>query len=112
SLNGSFGAGSVSPFALDHLIAPPITTRTVTNLSNYGSGSFREAVLAALAGDTINFAVTGTITLSLGEIAIHRSIHITGPGARLLTIGGGGAQRVFNVSGGTTTISNLTIRDG
>ena len=42
-------------------------TLTVTNLSDRGAGSLRQAIADAASGDTINFSVTGTITLTSGE---------------------------------------------
>jgi hypothetical protein len=58
-------------------------TLTVTNTNDTGGGSLRDEILAALPGDTINFSVSGTITLgsALPAIAINltnrwqRTIH-------------------------------------
>jgi CSLREA domain-containing protein len=67
----------------------------------------------ALAGDdTINFAVTGTITLGGTQLTIDSNLTITGPGADQLTISGNDASRVFDINSGTVTISGLTITDG
>ncbi len=93
---------------------------TVTKTADTNDGvcnedcSLREAISAASSGDSINFAtgVSGTITLTLGELAIGNSLTITGPGASDLAISGGSTSRVFNVSAGTVSISGLTVRDG
>src|SRR5437899_2769599 len=65
--------------------------------------SLREAIAAAANGDTIDFSVHGTITLSLsgGELLISRNLRIIGPGANILTVSGNNA-RVFNISAGIT----------
>lgn len=77
-------------------------TFTVTNTSDAGAGSLRQAVAGANSNagpDTIVFApgVVGKITLTTGQITITGSLTITGPGAKLLTISGNNASRVFNI---------------
>ena len=89
---------------------------TVTNKSDSGAGSLRDAVAqanAAAGPDTIVFAtsVAGTIPLT-SEIPITDSVTITGPGAANLSLDGGGASRIFNISNGTVEISSLTITNG
>jgi len=59
---------------------------TVTNTNDSGPGSLRQALADANDGDTINFAVTGTIGLTSGELLVSRSITISGPGAASLTV--------------------------
>ena len=95
------------------------STFTVLNLADGGAGSLREAVQAANAApgaDTINFAagLTGTVTLSSGELSITDDLGIGGPGASQLTVSGNHLSRVFRISGSTTdvAISGLTIADG
>ncbi len=69
-----------------------------------GDCSLRDAVAAANAAadsDTINFSVTGTITLSEGEIAISEDLAITGPGADMLTVDADGNSRIFLVDDST-----------
>ena len=95
-------------------------TFTVTNLSDSGAGSLRAAVVSAngaAGADTIVFqsGVTGTITLTSGEIAITDDLTITGPGAGSLTITkSGAAGRLLDINGGTPTvvISGLTFSGG
>src|SRR4029450_1473685 len=55
------------------------TMFTVTNLNNIGPGSLRDTIGAANSGDTIVFAVTGTIALSSPEILIDKNLAINGP---------------------------------
>src|SRR4051812_2278366 len=91
------------------------TTLTVTTTNDSGAGSLRQAILnAATSGDIIMFdaAVTGTITLTSGELAFTKSLTISGPGAANLTISGNNASRVFSVSSGQITIAGLRIANG
>jgi hypothetical protein len=88
-------------------------TIVVSTLTDSGTGSLRQAINDALPGDQIRFATNGTITLTNGELVISNNLDIIGSSATDLTISGGGASRVFNVSVGVTSrISGLTIRDG
>ncbi len=60
------------------------STFTVTNLLDTGAGSLRAALAAANASpgaDAIDFATTGTIKLTSGELDITDSLTINGPGA-------------------------------
>ncbi len=62
-------------------------TITVTNLNDSGPGSLRQALADANSGDEINFSVTGTITLTSGELAVsEKYVTISGPGANLLAV--------------------------
>lgn len=96
-----------------------LTKFTVLNLADSGAGSLRQAVEDANAksgADTITFAkgLTGTISLTSGQLAITDDLKISGPGASALTISGNNSSRVFFVNGGETnaTISHVTIADG
>jgi hypothetical protein len=87
-------------------------TITVTNTHDSGPGSFRQALRAANDGDTINLAVTGTITLTSGGLPINKNITISGPGPDQLSIDGNQALLVFGVfPGRAATISGLTVRN-
>jgi len=87
-------------------------TITVTNTNDNGSGSLRQALTIANNGDTINFVVTGTITLTSGGLPINKNITISGPSADQLSIDGNQAIVVFGIFyGKAATISGLTVRN-
>ena len=87
----------------------------VNNTNNGGPGSLRQAVLDAspTEGDTVTFApnVTNTITLT-SEILVNKNLTINGPGANVLRVSGNNSNRVFHHTGGTVSISGLTIANG
>src|SRR4029077_1056571 len=88
-------------------------TITVTNTNDSGPGSLRQALRDANDGDTINFAITGTITLTSGGLPVNKSLTISGPGKDQLSIDGHQTSLVFGVfPDKTATISGLTIRNG
>ena len=89
-------------------------TLTVTTLTDSGAGSLRGQLAAAASGDTINFGVTGTITLTSGELVASKNLTITGPGASALSLSGNNTPRVFNLANGNINIaiSGLTIANG
>src|SRR4029077_17748746 len=83
---------------------------TVTNTNDSGPGSLRQALVDANDGDTIEFAVTGTITLMSGQLLVDKSLTISGPGANSFTVDGNANSGVFFIDSGTTVaISGLTI---
>ena len=64
---------------------------------------------------TINFNVTGTITLGSALPAIaHPNLTITGPGASSLTVSGNNLYRVLSIASGSynVSISGLTLTNG
>src|SRR6476660_2121993 len=86
---------------------------TVTNTHDSGSGSLRQALRIANDGDTITFAVTGTITLTSGGLPVNKNLTISGPGKDQLSIDGNQALLVVGIfPDKTATISGLTIRNG
>jgi len=90
-------------------------TITVMNTNDSGAGSLRQALADASDGDTIDFAaaVSGTITLTSGQLVVGKSVMISGPGANVLAIDGNHASSVFQIDQGlTVTISGLTITNG
>src|SRR5664280_123917 len=60
-----------------------------------------------------NITVTGTITLTNGELEVSNSVNINGPGAANLTVSGYNTNRVFSVTANNTVnIVGLTIANG
>src|SRR5262249_10510696 len=94
------------------------STFTVQHLNDDGADSLRAATTAANAdpdADLIRFAagLQGTILLA-SELSVTQDLTIAGPGANEITLSGGGATRVFRISGATAdvTITGLTIANG
>src|SRR6266403_3614121 len=88
-------------------------TITVTNTNDSGPGSLRQALADANDGDTINFAVTGTIGLMSGELLVENSVTISGPGSENLAVDANATSRVMHIAPGkVVTISDLTITNG
>ncbi|MCA8936032.1 MAG: hypothetical protein KDB68_07485, partial [Planctomycetes bacterium] len=96
------------------------TTFTVSNTNDSGTGSLRDAITQANAttgADTIQFGVTGTITLTSALPVISENITIDGPGRAALTIARNLASadfRIFETSviGVELHINELTIQGG
>lgn len=90
----------------------------VSTFADSGPGSLREAVGFANATpgvpDTITFAIPGLITLTSGQLTVTDTLTIAGAGARLMTIHGNQAGRIFEVQGNTTnlTLSGMTLTGG
>ena len=90
--------------------AAPIT---VTSTADSGANTLRQALADAVDGDTIDFSVTGTITLTSADLVVDDSITISGPGVNTLAVVGNGTSIMFYInSGKTVTISGLTITNG
>ena len=88
-------------------------TLTVTTLNGSGSGSLRRAIELAASGDTIQFSVTGTITLLRDTLVIDKDLTIVGPGPDQLAISGLGERRVFEVRPGVTAVlGGLAVING
>jgi hypothetical protein len=88
-------------------------TITVTSTADNGAGTLRNALASVANGDTINFTVAGSITLSTGELVVSNSVTISGPGPGSLAVNGNAASRVFHITNAVTAvISGLTITNG
>ncbi len=99
-------------------------TFTVSNLSDSGSGSLRNAILyadlyglATTLPSTIVFqsGMTGSIALQSSLPEITSPLTISGPSALGLTVSGGGSFQPFYIGPGlkgTSQISGLTITSG
>jgi hypothetical protein len=107
---GLLGAITAGPASADTIV--------VANTDDAGPGSLRQALADANDGDVIDLTgLSGTITLTTGQLLIEDIVTITGPGPSVLTISGNNDDRVFAMDGGLTgtdavTISGVTITDG
>lgn len=92
----------------------------VTNQNDSGAGSLRQAIADANASaglDTITFSVSGTITLTSGQLVISDDVIIDGDatndGIGDIIINGNASDRVVQVTSGTSvTLTNLTLTNG
>jgi CSLREA domain-containing protein len=97
------------------------TTYNVTTLADEndhscsdGDCSLRDAIELSSDGSTVQFSVTGTISLT-NTLAINKNLTIAGPGANMLILDGHNAMRVITVTAdptATVTISGLTVANG
>ncbi|HEV8580793.1 MAG TPA: choice-of-anchor Q domain-containing protein [Thermoanaerobaculia bacterium] len=125
--NASKGAAAASGAvltlgaALASVPAAQAATFNVTNLNDSGAGSLRQAIEdanGAAGADVITFqaGLTGTITLTTGQLEITDSVDVQGPGAAALTVSGNDSSRVFYLYNGSAlldvTISGLTVTGG
>ena len=125
--DGEAGCGSCRLAALEERAL--LSTVTVTNTHDSGSGSLREAINDAVSGEVIDFARSayGTIHLTSGPLFVDMiDLTIEGPGPDKLTISGGGNFTDIQFSSvfpptfpappgftpSTLRISGLTIADG
>lgn len=84
----------------------------IANVNAAADTSAGDCVAGTGTGDTITFTLTlpAVINLTVDQLAIGQNVTISGPAGDLglLQINGQG-RRVFEITAGTTTISNLTI---
>ena len=113
--------GDTGDVTLAELILPSAgVDRLVSNANDTGTGSLREAMSLAQAGDAIRFALPffntpRTINLQSALPLLPDGVGIFGPGAHLLTVrrDSAGEFRIFELASGTqATISGMTIANG
>jgi predicted outer membrane repeat protein len=94
---------------------------TVTSEADDGRpGSLRQAIANTCPGGIIDFALPTPVTISLhaGQLTIHKSLTVTGPGPDLLAITANQNSRVIQVRRLSrqarikVSLSGLTLRDG
>ena len=110
------GAGCGGSAIVD-IGAYEISRYAVTNTSDSGPGSMRQAIAdnnASPAGwGRICCTAGGVINLVSGQLTLSRSVTIEGPGSANLTLNGNGRGRVFQIpSGVTAAIADLAITNG
>src|ERR1019366_5392536 len=100
-------------------VQPLCVNRSDDDVTAPVPGMLRYAVRSAAAGAVITFdpALNGRIIeldrRSPGNhIKVERDLSIQGPGAKLLTIDGGNATRIFFIADGTVRISGVTLANG
>src|SRR5262245_61883943 len=113
----------ILPVFLTIILIPPTlaiaATITVTSTNDSGAGSFRQALIDAGNGDTINFNLSGcpcAIVITTASFVTNKELTIIGPGADVLRLDGnhgsfGGPTdptKVILSTSGTVTIENLT----
>src|SRR6056297_4282133 len=88
---------------------------TVTNTSDSGAGSLRQAIADVDTGGTISFdnALSGDVITLSSEITINKSLTIQGLGADKLSVSGNNSNRIFYIENNSNVnISDLSIVDG
>ncbi|MEP1644785.1 DUF4347 domain-containing protein, partial [Rhodopirellula bahusiensis] len=113
----------------NHKLATITVTTSIDESNNNGEMSLREAITLANAGaggDTIVFdAALDTSTVftltrqqseddanSYGDFDILKDVTIVGHGIDITILDGGELSRIFDVRGGTLTLSDVTLLDG
>src|SRR3954471_12479958 len=84
----------------------------VSALNDGSDGSLRQTIADAIDGDSIMFGFSGDLVLTDGEIVIHKSLSILGPGPKEIRLNGNGRSRIFKISSGTVQIAGLTFSNG
>jgi predicted outer membrane repeat protein len=115
---GDLNFNSSVSSAVSHDVCATAAT-TVTNTSDSGPGSLRQAIVDTCPGGTIDFDPgVDTITLTSDELLIDKDMTINGPGEEALTVKRSTESatpefRIFNIAPGqNVTISGLTITGG
>src|SRR5258708_27166937 len=80
------GAFVLLPLSAAVMLSLPCRAGVVTTTSDAGPGSLRDAISAAVPGETITFSVSGVITLTSAQLAVNKDLSISGPGAAILSV--------------------------
>ena len=88
------------------------TTHTVSSLGDAGAGSIRDLIGAANSGDTVDFSVAGTITLTSGQITINKNLVILSTGPANLTLSGNSTSRILDITAGKVYINSVSFENG
>ena len=115
-------AGSKRRFSLSAILLPLLFLTmsglaraaiiTVTNLNDTGAGSLRTAITAHASGDTIDFNLSGTITLNSELPAVANTLTIDGSGQTVIVSGNAQYQIISTDLTGKLTLKFLTLTDG
>lgn len=109
------GGGGAAPVEEPAALGRVVVVDTLSDAASHTGTSLRDAIAAVTdkGSVVIKFAVSGTITLELGEIVIPVG-DITIDGEDKITISGGGVSRVFVVSGasGVFRLHRLIVTQG
>src|ERR1700743_1371741 len=89
-------------------ISSHATVLVVSTLADSGPGSLRDQVASSSSGDTIQFAVNGTIVLS-SSINIDHTLLVMGPGASELIVNANFVDRAFVTGGHPGFLSGIAI---
>ena len=97
-----------------------LATITVTNTNDSGTGSLRQAIADAAAGDTIVFNLPANSVITLNsQLEINKSITIDGSGVAGLTLNGNNATRIIysdwdwqTPNGFVINLRNLSLANG
>lgn len=96
--------------------AVPASSIPVSNCNDAGAGSLRDAVNAAVDGDTIDMTALACskITLTSGAISVGvNNLTLQGPGILSLEVSGNDAYRVFfHLGSGTLTVNDMSVTHG
>jgi hypothetical protein len=88
----------------------------IANVNAAADTTGGDCVAGSGTGDTITFSLTlpATVRLTprLGELAVTQDLTIVGPASGVLAIDGRHQTRVFHITVGSTSMSNLTIQKG
>ncbi len=83
---------------------------TVTNSNDSGAGSLRQAIADICLGGQIRFSTDYTVNLS-SQLNISKDLIIDGTDKNI-TLDGGNAIRIFEITTGNVTLGNLLVTNG